>query len=191
MNQQQNDIIYDNKFLTNKQALCVVACAGSGKTTTIIAKIKYMIDHLNCKIEDFIICTFTNNAVDDIINLVNIPHLNILTFHSMALKELIKYDYKIINNTPEPIPEEYLIKYLELLNTTTYIYKFKYIFIDEYQDINQLQYNIINKWFDHCRLLLVVGDDQQNIYTFRNTSIKYILNFPSDFNGEYKYLIIN
>jgi len=191
MNQQQNDIIYDNKFLTNKQALCVVACAGSGKTTTIIAKIKYMIDHLNCKIEDFIICTFTNNAVDDIINRINIPHLNILTFHSMALKELIKYDYKIINNTPEPIPEEYLIKYLELLNTTTYIYKFKYIFIDEYQDINQLQYNIINKWFEHCRLLLVVGDDQQNIYTFRNTSIKYILNFPSDFNGEYKYLIIN
>jgi hypothetical protein len=191
MNQQQNEIISDNKFITNRQALCVVACAGSGKTTTIINKIEYMINNLDCKSDDFIICTFTNNAVNDIINRIKIKDLNISTFHSIGLKELIKYKYKIIPNIPEPIPEEYLIKYLELINTPSYIYRFKYIFIDEYQDINQLQYEIIKKWYEHCKLLLVVGDDQQNIYTFRNTSIKYILNFPNDFGGEYKYLSIN
>jgi len=191
MNQSQHEIIYDTKFLTTTQALCVVACAGSGKTTTIIKKIKYMIEHLNCKSSDFIICTFTNNAVDDIISRVDNADLDITTFHSVGLRELIKYNYKIIKNTPEPIPEEYLIKYLELLETPSYVFRFKYIFIDEYQDINELQYNIIQKWFKHCKLLLVVGDDQQNIYTFRNTSIKYILNFNSDFCGEYKYLNIN
>jgi len=191
MNQSQNEIITNNEFITNRQALCVVACAGSGKTTTIINKIKYMIEELKCNSTDFIICTFTNNSVEDIINRINIDGLNISTFHSMALQELIKYNYKIIPNTPEPIPEEYLIKYLDLLNTTSYIYRFKYIFIDEYQDINQLQYDIIQKWFVHCKLLLVVGDDQQNIYSFRDTSIRYILNFPTDFSGEYKYLSIN
>ena len=96
MNQSQIDIIYDKEFLFNRQALCVVACAGSGKTTTIITKIKHMINNLSCNPSDFIICTFTNNAVDDIINRINIPNLNILTFHSIALKELIKYNYKII-----------------------------------------------------------------------------------------------
>ena len=191
MNDSQNDIIHDNLFILNKQALCVIACAGSGKTTTIINKIKYMINNLHCNPEEFIITTFTNNAVDDIIKRINIPNLNISTFHSFALKELIKYNYIDLTNTPDPIPEYYLIQYLELLNTSTYNHNYKYIFIDEYQDINLYQYNIIKKWYEYCKLLLVVGDDQQNIYTFRNTSIQYILNFCNDFNGQYKYLTIN
>ena len=192
MNEMQNNIIFDDKFLTNRQALCIVACAGSGKTTTIIAKIKYMIEHLNCDPSEFVIQTFTNNATNDIIERIGqYSELTILTFHMLALKELIKYNYTIVPNTPEPIPEEYLIKYLKLLDDQSYVNRFKYIFIDEYQDINQYQYAIIKKWYANCKLLVVVGDDQQNIYMFRNTSIKYILNFCTDFNGEYKYLTIN
>ncbi|NBW58161.1 ATP-dependent helicase, partial [bacterium] len=54
------------------------------------------------------------------------------------------------------------------------------------------QYEIIKRWYDNCKLLVVVGDDQQNIYTFRNTSIKYILNFCDDFKGaQYRYLTTN
>lgn len=191
MNSMQNDIIFNDNFITHRQAMCIVACAGSGKTTTIIQKIKYMIEHLKCLPSEFVICTFTNNSTNDIIQRINIKNLTINTFHSMALEELIKYNYKITPNTPDPIPEEYLIKYLQLLNDQSYTNNFKYIFIDEFQDINQYQYDIILKWYDSCRLLVVVGDDQQNIYTFRNTSIKYILNFCTDFNGEYYYLYTN
>ena len=64
MNQYQNDIINDNIFLTNKQALCIVACAGSGKTTTIINKIKYMINNLNCNPNDFIISCVCNDIFE-------------------------------------------------------------------------------------------------------------------------------
>ena len=65
---------------------------------------------------------------------------------------------------------------------TKYNIKFKYLFIDEYQDINHFQYEIVKKWYEsaNAKLLIVVGDDQQNIYTFRKTNIKYILEFTSN-----------
>ena len=42
--------------------MCIIACAGSGKTTTIVYKIKHMICNLNCNPYDFVITTFTRNA---------------------------------------------------------------------------------------------------------------------------------
>ena len=198
LNKNQQDIISNSDFINNKQALCIIACAGSGKTTTIINKVLYMIKYLNCSPKDFILTTFTRNASEEIINRMKnnldelvIKDLTIGTFHSIALSEIIKNNYKISDNIPESIPEEYLIKYLELLENNEYITPYKYIFIDEYQDINKLQHNIIKKWYNKCSLLVVVGDDQQNIYTFRDTSIKYILNFCEDFNGSYRYLNTN
>jgi hypothetical protein len=198
LNIHQQEIILNSEFINNKQSICIIACAGSGKTTTIINKVIYMIKNLNCCAKDFILTTFTKNASEDIINRIKqnldetiIKDLTIGTLHSIALSEIIKNNYKIALDEPESIPEEYLIKYLELLSNNEYKTPYKYIFIDEYQDINQLQYEIIKKWYNNCLLLVVVGDDQQNIYTFRNTSIKYILNFCDDFNGSYKYLNTN
>ena len=198
LNPTQIEIITNTGFLQNKQALCIVACAGSGKTTTIINKVIYMIKYLNCNPKEFILTTFTRNAADEMSkrmrkyldsNIVN--DITIGTFHSIALNQIIKNNYQIEETKPESMPEEYLVKYLELLNSNN-ISSYKYLFIDEFQDINQLQYDIIKKWYEKCKLLIVVGDDQQNIYTFRNTSIKYILNFQTEFNNsEYKYLIKN
>ena len=174
LNDAQIDIIKDNKFQISKQALCVIACAGSGKTTTIINKVLYMIKNLNCNPEEFILTTFTRNAAEEMSqriksqsNDINLDAITIGTFHSIALKQIIEFNYQIEESKPESMPEEYLIKYLDLLNDPQYICPFKYIFIDEYQDINELQYLIIKKWFDQCKILVVVGDDQQNIYTFR------------------------
>ena len=59
INDQQLEIINDNTFQTQKQAICIVACAGSGKTMTIINKITYMIKYLNCKPNEFVLTTFT------------------------------------------------------------------------------------------------------------------------------------
>jgi DNA helicase-2/ATP-dependent DNA helicase PcrA len=198
LNPNQLQIINDNTFLTSKQALCVIACAGSGKTTTIINKVQHMINHLDCDPKEFILTTFTRNAAEEMSNRIKLcikselsNQITIGTMHSIALQQIIKSNYQIEESKPEQMPEEYLIKYLDLLNDPEYICPYKYLFIDEYQDINELQYLIIKKWFETSKLLIVVGDDQQNIYTFRNTSIKYILNFCGDFNGEYRYLTIN
>ena len=200
LNELQIDIIKNNEFQTKKQALCIVACAGSGKTTTVINKVIHMIKYLNCSPSDFVLTTFTKNATEEIKKRIAIylssdivEQITIGTFHAIALQQITENNYKTDPNMPESMPEEYLINYIELLNDPTYISKFKYIFIDEYQDINHFQYEIIRKWYlnNNAKLLTVVGDDQQNIYTFRNTSIKYILDFCQDFNGKYKYLTTN
>ena len=198
LNPLQKQIVMDDLFLKQKQALCIVACAGSGKTTTIINKVIYMIKYLGLNPKEFILTTFTKNAAQEMIHRISqylpadiMSELTIGTFHSIALKQITYNDYKIDEMKPEPMPEEYLIKYSELLSSEKYSNPYKYVFIDEYQDINQLQYEIISKWYEKLKLLIVVGDDQQNIYTFRNTSIKYILNFCEEFKGEYKYLTIN
>ena len=67
LNDIQKEIIYDTEFLDHQQALCIIACAGSGKTTTIINKVIYMIQILNCNPEEFILTTFTRNATEEII----------------------------------------------------------------------------------------------------------------------------
>jgi hypothetical protein len=192
---EQIEIITNTDFTFSKQAICVVACAGSGKTTTIINKVKYMIQNMGLNPTEFVLTTFTKNAANELKKkmIAELSHevveqMQIGTLHSIALTEILKTNQEIYKNKPESIPEEYLIKYFELLNDVDYEQSYNYIFIDEYQDINELQYKIIKKWYEKCKLLVVVGDDQQNIYTFRKTSIKYILNFCEDLNGSYKYL---
>jgi hypothetical protein len=81
----------------------------------------------------------------------------------------------------------------ELIETKKYktSHTHKYIFIDEYQDINEIQEQIITRLYSspQSQLLVTVGDDQQNIYTFRKTNIKYILEFTSNYvNSHYFYL---
>ena len=63
--------------------------------------------------------------------------------------------------------------------------KIKYVFFDEYQDINSIQNNILDKL--NCNVMLV-GDDAQSIYSFRGSSIDYILNCnKKQFLLEYNY----
>lgn len=59
--------------------------------------------------------------------------------------------------------------------------KIKYIFFDEYQDVNNIQNNILLKFAKYSKLF-IVGDDAQSIYSFRGSSVKYILNFDIMFN---------
>jgi len=66
--------------------------------------------------------------------------------------------------------------------------KIKYIFFDEYQDINSIQNNILLKFSEYSKLILV-GDDAQSIYSFRGSSINYILNFEKYFNNNKIYLL--
>lgn len=64
-----------------------------------------------------------------------------------------------------------------------YSNKWKYIHIDEYQDTNKVQYQIAEAIALDHQNICAVGDVDQNIYTWRNASIKNILNFEKDFKG--------
>ena len=59
--------------------------------------------------------------------------------------------------------------------------KFKYILIDEYQDINHIQYLIIKQLAALYENICIVGDDAQSIYAFRGANIQNILNFKIDY----------
>ena len=59
--------------------------------------------------------------------------------------------------------------------------KYKYILIDEFQDINQIQYEIVKMLALPENNLFIVGDDDQSIYKFRGANIYNILNFEKHF----------
>ncbi len=61
--------------------------------------------------------------------------------------------------------------------------KFSYILIDEFQDINSVQYDIIRMLALPENNLFIVGDDDQSIYRFRGARPEIMLNFPLDYPG--------
>ena len=59
--------------------------------------------------------------------------------------------------------------------------KFQYILVDEFQDINQLQYDIVRMLAKPQNNLFIVGDDDQSIYHFRGARPEIMLNFTRDY----------
>ena len=67
---------------------------------------------------------------------------------------------------------------------------FQYILIDEFQDINNIQFEIIKLLSSPNENLFVVGDDDQSIYGFRGANPDFILEFDSTYkNAKRLYLI--
>ena len=67
--------------------------------------------------------------------------------------------------------------------------KFQYILIDEFQDINKIQYDIIKMLAMPENNLFVVGDDDQSIYRFRGSKPELMLHFQDDFTDAKQILL--
>ena len=67
--------------------------------------------------------------------------------------------------------------------------EFQYILIDEFQDINFLQYEVVKMLAKPENNLFVVGDDDQSIYGFRGAKPDIMLRFPKEFKGTKKILL--
>jgi DNA helicase-2/ATP-dependent DNA helicase PcrA len=84
--------------------------------------------------------------------------------------------------------DDLLIKAVELFELNPgildyYQRKFKYIFVDEYQDTNKIQYRLVKLLSERFKNICVVGDSDQSIYSWRHADITNILDFEKDFPG--------
>jgi DNA helicase-2/ATP-dependent DNA helicase PcrA len=80
-----------------------------------------------------------------------------------------------------------LIKYVLYIFSTNEEIRLKwqqrleYIMIDEYQDIDELQYRLMKVLCAYHKNLFIVGDPDQTIYTWRGANVRYLLNFEQEF----------
>ncbi len=84
--------------------------------------------------------------------------------------------------------DDLISKTVELLTKKPEIRKkwqatFRYIMIDEYQDTNVSQYKLIKLLINSDKNIMVVGDDWQSVYGWRNADFRNILNFEKDFSN--------
>ncbi len=84
--------------------------------------------------------------------------------------------------------DDLLVKTVELLEKhddirAYYQTRWEYIHVDEYQDTNEVQYRLVRLLSGARQNVCVVGDSDQNIYSWRGASIANILNFEKDYPG--------
>lgn len=60
--------------------------------------------------------------------------------------------------------------------------RFQHFLIDEFQDINKVQYELIKMFSAMTQNVCAVGDDDQSIYAFRGSNPRYLLDFEKDFS---------
>ncbi len=68
--------------------------------------------------------------------------------------------------------------------------RLEYIMIDEFQDIDQLQYELMEVLCGYHKNLFIVGDPDQTIYTWRGANVKYLLDFDQKFPGTQTILMM-
>ncbi len=138
---------------------------------------------------------YTPNYVQNKISSMKNEGITPLEFEKFAfspidkkLVELYKmYERKMQSNNAFDF-DDLIIKVIELFTNnsmikTYYQQRFRYVFVDEYQDTNNVQYQLIKLISGMHNNICVVGDADQSIYKWRGANINNILNFEKDYNN--------
>ena len=89
--------------------------------------------------------------------------------NAMDFDDLLVNAYHLLRDNPDILEQ--------------YQERFRYISVDEYQDTNRAQYQITSLLAGKYQNLMVVGDDDQSIYSWRGADIRNILDFEKDYPG--------
>ncbi|MEO8279268.1 MAG: RecQ family ATP-dependent DNA helicase [Ideonella sp.] len=194
----------------------VLAGAGSGKTRVIVHRIAYLLRVRRVAPERIIALAFNRSAAMELRRRLSAlvgdeaRGVTVLTYHSMALRltgtslagadgrgaavdfeQLLQDAIDLLEGKSDPLSDADDAR-------DRLLQGYEYIFVDEYQDIDEKQYALVSALAGRrladadARLsIMAVGDDDQNIYSFKGASVEFIRRFQADYAGEVSYLVEN
>ena len=169
---------------------------GLDRTFTIIDEsdsislIKKIIKELNLDEKKYIPRAIKNKisgAKNELLNPESFKVFARTPYDEDVVKIYKKYEEKLKRNSSVDfddllmLPIELFRKDKEALEH--YQNRYKYVFIDEYQDTNEAQYLLSKMISDKYKNICVVGDESQSIYSWRGANYKNILNFEKDYKN--------
>ena len=152
LSEEQLSVVKDTSNIS-----MVIAGAGSGKSFTMVNKIKYLLENNIFNEDEICAITYTNKAVDSLKNKIydlTDKNIDVFTFHKLALRilDIVNYDYEIVSdNYLDNLIDEFfntncfgndvLIKiiynYLNIYILKDYSYK-KFLISDKYNNLKKL-----------------------------------------------------
>lgn len=132
------------------------------------------------KVENISTKTVLNNAKQD-------QHERVRSFYDLAIPIVEKYVTYCTDKS--------YLDFNDLISRTTSLFKnhpdiankykskYQYILVDEFQDVNNLQVELIKLMLTDDTQLFCVGDDWQSIYGFRGSNVSYIIDFENHFKN--------
>jgi len=212
LNSTQKAIVTDH----HDRNRLVLAGPGSGKTRVVVHRIAYLLRVRRVPASAIIALTFNRHAANEIRKrlFALVGHdaigLTVLTYHAMAMR-LTGTSFNRRDKVAETELDALLDRAADLLEGKTLVegeddlrerllQGYRYILVDEYQDIDDRQYRLVSalakrhsgqseRDADLC--ILAVGDDDQNIYQWRGGSNRHIESFRAEYSAEISYLVEN
>lgn len=199
---------------SEKQNILVLAGPGSGKTRVIVHRVAFLIRIKGVPPSGILVLAYNQAAASEIrqrlSQLLGVVSraVVVLTYHALALR--LTGRSLVQSDTNESVFSEILNEATELLTGVadipgqesdalrdSLLSGYRYILVDEYQDIDQEQYALIaalagrSLGREEQLSIMAVGDDDQNIYAFRQTSNEFIRRFSDDYNANQSFLVHN
>ena len=212
-NPVQRRIVADDREQTN---VLVLAGPGSGKTRVLVHRIAYLIRVRRENPRSIIALAYNRHAAVEIRRRLteligdDARGVIVMTCHALAMRlvgasfagranQLDEGDFQDVMRQAsallrgEGLPSEDADELRSRL-----LGGFRWILVDEYQDIGQDQYELISGLAgrrlsdaDDKLTIFAVGDDDQNIYSFSGSSVEYIRRFEADYGPKPEYLVHN
>ena len=212
-NKAQREIVADERENTN---VLVLAGPGSGKTRVLVHRIAYLIRARRENPHGIVALAYNRHAAVQIRQRLgeligdDARGVSVLTLHALAMRlvgaSLVAQSASADDGIFKRIIEQAvnLLKGDNLLpeeadqQRDRLLAGFRWILVDEYQDVAPEQYELISALAGRTRAdedgrinLFAVGDDDQNIYAFSGASVEFIRRFESDYAAKPAFLISN
>ena len=187
------------KIITSENNnILVVAGAGSGKTLTIVGKIKYLIEKKNVNPKDILCISFTNETVNSLKNKLQ-EDIDVYTFHKLSL-EILKDNHVYFQITDSDYLEYIVNEYFESIIYQTNLIKYVINYFKYYHE-EDLTYEIIKKdyfkEFQAYKKLIIkfinmIKSNNHDINNFKRylKRNKYIFSLKKQYKNKYFLLIM-